>query len=166
MKDYEEINKEIIKINSMCKSSKRRKRGLINEIGTIAKSLFGTMDANDEKLINKQLTLLHNTQQMAQHVIKNQIKILQQTIAHIDNTEQIIQNNKNLANVTKNLREKLLINEKNSNIHENFIVINAIIADLTHDTKNTSDYLVAIKQGKLHPRLAPITEIINNLKKR
>ena len=93
----------------MCKPSERRRRGLIDRIGTIAKSLIGTVDANDQKLINKQLNSLHDTQQTEQHVIKNQIKILQQTIARVDNTEQIIQNNKHLlANVTRDLREKII----------------------------------------------------------
>jgi len=35
-----------------------RRRGLIDGISSIAKSLFGTMDANDKKLINKQIRLL------------------------------------------------------------------------------------------------------------
>ncbi|XP_039315145.1 uncharacterized protein LOC113003882 [Solenopsis invicta] len=163
--DYEEINKELIKINSMCESSELRKRGLVDGIGTIAKSLFGTMDSNDEKIINEQLTALHDEQQKAQHAVKNQIKILQQTIAHMDNTEEIIQKNENLlANATKNLREHLITNERQSNIHEHFITINAIVADLNRDIKDTLDYLTTIKQGILHPRLAPIKNIIENLK--
>ena len=101
--DYEKINKEMEKIKLMYQSPRIEKRGIIDGIGTIAKTLFGTMDANDEKLINEQLTLLQNKQQTVQHVTKNQIKILQETIAHIDKTEETIQRNEYLlANVTKN----------------------------------------------------------------
>jgi len=50
------------------------KRGLINAIGTISKTLFGTIDANDERIINEQLNLLRNNQQTLQHTIKKSIK--------------------------------------------------------------------------------------------
>lgn len=47
----------IIRINSIYKTPKIQKRGLIDGIGSITKLLFGIMDANDEKLINEQLTM-------------------------------------------------------------------------------------------------------------
>jgi len=51
------------------------KHGLINAIGSIDKTLFGTMDAEDAKKIDEQIKLLQNKQQIIQHATKNQIKI-------------------------------------------------------------------------------------------
>jgi len=47
-------------IQTIYRSPTNRRRGLVNGIGSIAKSLFGTMGANDEKLINEQIQLLQN----------------------------------------------------------------------------------------------------------
>jgi len=58
-----------------------KRRELIDGIGSITKSLFGTMDANDEKLINEQIQLLQNKQLTLQHAIQNQITVLNTTIA-------------------------------------------------------------------------------------
>jgi len=66
-----------------------RHRGLVDEIGSIAK-LFGIMDANDEKLINEQIRLLQNKQLILQHAAQNQITVLNTTIAHIRNIKTII----------------------------------------------------------------------------
>jgi len=71
-----------------------RHRGLVDGIGSIAKSLFGTMDANDEKLINEQI--LQNKQLTLQHAAQNQITVLNTTIAHIENIETIIDRNEKL----------------------------------------------------------------------
>src|SRR5436190_43972 len=57
-------------------STMRRRRGFIDGIGTLAKSLFGTMDANDEKHINEQINLLETNQQTLQHATKTQLKIM------------------------------------------------------------------------------------------
>src|SRR5436190_12369587 len=68
-----------------------RRRGLIDGIGSIAKSLFGTMDANDEKRINEQLNLLENSQQILQHAVKNQIKVINATIIHVGKLKDIME---------------------------------------------------------------------------
>ncbi|KAL6419168.1 hypothetical protein ACFW04_014045 [Cataglyphis niger] len=88
--------KNMIQIQTIYKPPTNQRRGLIHGIGSIAKSLFGTMDANDEKCINKQLDLLENRQQIIQHVVENQIKILNSTIAHIEKVEDIIDRNEKL----------------------------------------------------------------------
>jgi len=58
------------------------KRGLIDAIGTVSKTLFETIDADDEKIINEQLTLLRNNEQTLQQEMKNQLKELKGTIRH------------------------------------------------------------------------------------
>jgi len=50
------------------------KRELIDTIGTISKTLFGTMDADDERVINEHLNLFANNQQTLKHAIKKSIK--------------------------------------------------------------------------------------------
>jgi len=64
--------------------STRKRRGLINGIGSVAKQLFGTMDAEDEKVINDHINLIENKQLAEQHALKNHLKILNTTIAHLD----------------------------------------------------------------------------------
>ncbi|KAM0726187.1 hypothetical protein ACS0PU_008268 [Formica fusca] len=54
------------------------------------------MDANDEKHINEQLNLLENKQQTLQHVVQTQIKVVNNTIAHIEKLENIIDRNEKL----------------------------------------------------------------------
>jgi len=100
----------LTQIWTIYKPPTNRRRGLIDGIGSLAKSLFGTMDAKDEKLIKEQLELLQNNQQIIQHAIQNQLMILNTTIAHIEDAESIIERNENLlqAKIIKYLtREEL-----------------------------------------------------------
>ncbi|KAL6418438.1 hypothetical protein ACFW04_012092 [Cataglyphis niger] len=132
-------------IQTIYKPSTNRRRGLINGIGSIAKSLFGTMDANDEKRINEQLDLLENRQQIIQHVTKNQIKILNNTIAHIEKTENIINRNEKL------LQQRVTVYTKRAEINKHFIIITAVITKLIR--KNIIEYLTYIRKGIMHPKL-------------
>jgi len=76
-------------IQTIYKPPTNRHRGLINGIDLLAKSLFGTIDAKDEKLIKEQLELLQNKQQAIQYAI--QIMVLNSMIAHIEHAEIIIE---------------------------------------------------------------------------
>jgi len=86
----------LTQIRTIYKPPTNRRRGLIDGIGSLAKSLFGTMDAKDEELIKKQLELFQNKQQTIQHAIQNQLMVLNTTIAHIGDAENIIERNENL----------------------------------------------------------------------
>ena len=61
-KDDDRLTLLINRLYSIYSSTTDRKRGLINGIGSLAKTLFGTMDAEDEKLINEQVALIQNNQ--------------------------------------------------------------------------------------------------------
>jgi len=54
------------------------------------------MDANDEKLINEQIQLLQNKQLTLQHVVQNQLTVLNTTITDMKNIETIIDQNEKL----------------------------------------------------------------------
>ncbi|XP_032677049.1 uncharacterized protein LOC116853686 [Odontomachus brunneus] len=71
-------------IHSIYKIPTYAKRGIIDGIGTIAKSLFGVMDANDEKIITEQIDLLQNKQETLQHAVTNQLKIINTTVHNLD----------------------------------------------------------------------------------
>ncbi|KAL6416873.1 hypothetical protein ACFW04_014792 [Cataglyphis niger] len=130
----------MIQIQTIYKSSTNLRRGLINGIGSIAKSLFGTMDANDEKRINEQLDLLENRQQIIQH------------------TEDIINRNEKL------LQQRVTVYTERAEINEHFIIITAVITELTRDAENIIEYLTYTRKGTMHPKLMLIETIITSLK--
>ncbi|KAL6431967.1 hypothetical protein ACFW04_007417 [Cataglyphis niger] len=148
----------MIQIQTIYKLPTNRRRELIDGIGSIAKSLFGTMDANGEKRINEQLDLLKNRQQIIQHVAKNQIKILNNTIAHIEKVEDIINRNEKL------LQQWITVYTEHAEINEHFIIITAVITELIRDAENIIEYLTYTRKETMHPKLMSIEAIITNLK--
>lgn len=78
------------------------KRG--NAIGTISKTLFGTMVAEDSAYIHKQLQLLQNWQKLMRHVAKDQLKVINATFGYMEASQQTIFYNENLI---KGITDKL-----------------------------------------------------------
>lgn len=60
-------------VDTTYKQQTNKLRGLIDRLGSIAKSLFGVMDADDDKIIKEQLTLIENNQDTVNHAIRNQL---------------------------------------------------------------------------------------------
>ncbi|XP_032664086.1 uncharacterized protein LOC116852645 [Odontomachus brunneus] len=142
-----------------------RRRGLIDGIGMIAKSLFGTMDANDEKIINEQLQLLENKQETLKHVTTNQLKILNATIGHLEELEKTIQKNEKtiwdrLTQVS-DLQTRLVSQQY---LDEHFTLLDAALNNLVQDQNDIITYLNNIKQGYLPIQITPIDNIISQIK--
>jgi hypothetical protein len=111
-----------------------KKRGLIDGIGSIAKSLFGTMDAEDEQRIKEQLILLRNNQDTLNHVTRNQLKVLNSTIAHIGNLEKTIEhNNKVLYNLDARIYNRTLLAIQREEINDFYTLISAMLSELQQD---------------------------------
>ncbi|KYN29314.1 hypothetical protein ALC57_01254, partial [Trachymyrmex cornetzi] len=141
------------------------KRGLINAIGTISKTLFGTMDAEDAQRINEQLQILQDNQQVLQHAAKHQLKILNATIGHISSLEKATAYNENLLlNVTKRMGMQLDKYTQREDLDEHLQILTAIMTDLTVDVCKTLDYLTYSKEGLIPTRLLPLDQIIADLR--
>jgi len=164
-KNTDQLNYALKQINSIYKRPTNKRRGLINGIGNIAKTLFGTMDADDEKHINEQLTVIKNNEQIIQHTIKTQLKILNTTVTYVNKLEDTLEyNHEILRNTTKRVYNQLMIEIKKEDILEHFLIINAIISDLQKDLQDISNFLIHIQKGTIDPRLIPLEKIITELR--
>jgi len=163
-KDITKLKLLIERLNTLYQTPKL-KRGLINVIGSISKTLFGTMDAEDATLISEQLRLLQNKQLTLQHVTQNQIKILNATIGHIENLEKTLIYNENLLlNVMNRMQQQLTKTIRREDVDERLLILNAILTDLTNDVNDIIDFITHTKNGAILTHLLPIETIITELK--
>ncbi|XP_071642152.1 uncharacterized protein [Temnothorax longispinosus] len=110
------------------------------------------MDAEDAKIINKQIQILNNQQQTLQHAAKNQLKIINSTIGHMEKLEQTLSHNENLlANVTRKMQDQFI--QFREEINEQLLMITAILADLTTDINDITDNLTYARQHTDVPSL-------------
>jgi len=152
------LHRVITQLNAIYKPQINRRRGLIDGIGTLSKTLFGVMDANDEKHINTQLNALDAQQKITQHEIHKQIKIINETVAHLEDIENIIDRNDRL------LQQRITEFMGRTEIVEHFLTIITIMAELRRDIENIADYLTLIQKGVLDQKLIPVNNIIDHLK--
>jgi len=141
------------------------KRGLINAIGSISKTLFGTMDAEDAEKIDEQIKLLQNKQQTLQHATKNQIKILNATIGHIKSLEETMNYNEDrITDVVKRIQKKIINAVRREDVDEHLLLLSTIMTDLINDIKDVIDFLTYTKDGIILTHLLPIEKIIAELR--
>ncbi|XP_067216850.1 uncharacterized protein [Linepithema humile] len=166
------IRKDEVRITALLKKLKRvygnpneKKRGLIDGIGKVAKYLFGTMDAGDEKRINEQLTLLQNSESTFNHVTRHQLKILNSTIAHISDLEKTIdENNELLYDLDARIYNGTLLIIKREEINEYCALLDRMLADSDRDIQNVYDFLTQASHGMLNPSLLPVERIFAEMR--
>jgi len=163
-KDNTKLTQLILRLNTIFQTP-NLKRGLINAIGSISKTLFGTMDADDAEKIDKQLQLLHNKQEILQHATKNQIKILNATIGHIKSLEETLNYNEDrITNVTKRIQKQIISAIRREDVDEHLLLLNAIMTDLINDIEDIIDFLTYTKHRIILTHLLPVEKIIAELR--
>lgn len=161
-KSYEE--KQDIIFNS----NLRFRKGLINGLGTVAKYLLGTLDAEDAEYYNNQITSLQNNDQHVLNLIKNQTTLVDSTIKLIRvDRDQILSNFKVLGLKLDNLSNQ--INRVHDEVSKNIIAtrLNTIAISnsmIMYKFSKTQEDIISlmneIKQG--HPNPSVIPEMILN----
>lgn len=152
-------------INTIYKKPTDKRRGLVDGIGNIAKTLFGIMDAEDEKHITEQINLIKSKEQTIQHVVKTQIKVLNTTLTYISKLEDTLEyNHETLKNTTKKIYNQIATEIKREDIIEHFLIINAILVDLQKDIQDIIDFLTNIQSGTLNLKIISAEKLISELK--
>jgi len=85
---------------------------------------------------------------MLQHAVRNQITVLNTTIAHIENIETIIDRNEKLLQrqIMRYLDREEIYNGSNTRRRK----------------YNRISYILYIQKGSMHPKLMPTDEITHN----
>lgn len=144
--------------------STRKRRGLINGVGSLAKSLFGTMDASDEQLISEHITLLEKNQATEQQALKNQLHVLNGTIAHLDDIEKIIQRNNQAITATVLRVIRTLDKQKQEQqLRDYLLVITNELTELELDVKEILELLTNVHTKIEKFEIIPIEQIIQAL---
>jgi hypothetical protein len=77
--------------------NQRRKRGVLNFIGEISKTMYGTQ--SDAKSYNENISELEKDQKEFVHLIREQLTVIKTTIGSINSTiQRVDQNERNLGN--------------------------------------------------------------------
>lgn len=85
-KQFKNIDKKLNEISYAIQNRHRTKRGLINGIGTIFKTLTGNLDANDGEYYSKCINKLKNDEHEIENLMKNQISVTTSTIRNFNYT--------------------------------------------------------------------------------
>lgn len=128
----------------------RTKRGLINFVGDISKTLFGTLSNSDLTEINNEFDKIYNDNKQLAEVMTNHTKILKLILDSSSTNGRITQEEKDLArdmgiNVNKNSQDSYI----NSKLFTAVIMID----ETTEDMNTAIDAIADGKHGIPHPQI-------------
>ena len=106
----------------------RRKRGLMNGIGKLQHLLFGVMDSDNARIVDKALKNLETNQENLLHLENKQITIITDILDDLNSTKTVM--NANLNNFMSNLKK--VYEKSNNQSQQNFV---------NHEFEKTSQIL-------------------------
>ncbi|KAK1118218.1 hypothetical protein K0M31_015263 [Melipona bicolor] len=117
----------------------RGRRGLINAIGSLSKTLFGTLDENDLKLINENIDELFNDQNKLTHIVQNQTLIFK----HILRDSHFVELTEQLSNHSKELNQAI----NNEILDRNLLILEILITELANKVNDFYYMIILGKRG-------------------
>lgn len=162
-------NKLSDKLSELVPYSPRKKRGLINGLGSIFKAISGNLDASDGERYEKLILQLQNNQNKLSETIKMQNSLSIKLIDNFNNTLKNIMHNEKLLQ-SKLEQIAFIINETVHRENSMFIkdVLNQIIElyniiySITQDIENSVTFA---RLGIMHPSIIKPYEFLEELKR-
>lgn len=154
-------------------NNKRDKRGLINGIGTIFKSLFGTLDQDDADYYNTVINKVESSDQHLVSLLKEQVQIVHSTIRNfntsITNVERnnlIFDNNFNkLYNMTKSNTENYFKLNLKQLIEEHLTLMTLVMSEINNEYSNIVNAILFAKTNQIHPVVISPNQYLSELTK-
>lgn len=142
----------------------RTKRGILNNIGSISKTLFGTLDEEDMETINLEFDKIYGDQKIITNTIGNQTRIIKTLLNSASHDLQLL--NEKSGRLTHQLNQ--IINVSNSNAR-NLLTANIITLctiAIGEFSKGINLIINAINDGKhgiVYPQILKPTILIQEL---
>lgn len=159
-----DLNKNFDKI-----IKERSRRGLFNIVGNAQNYLFGTLDDNDRRNIEKKFESLNKESQVIKEFTFDYSKLIEKTVANINTTVEICNRNSKLINEVQNKFNLLEAEFENSiafvsfmhEIEQTFIIM---ILETTRKIDELTETIIAIHNEIFNTKLIGYTDIIRALK--
>lgn len=123
----------------------KSKRGLLNVIGSVSKTLFGTLDENDLELINKNIDTLFDSNNKIKTILSNQTALIKRVL---DNTKT-----NQLENLANDIHKIENHNEKNEILVSLLIQTESTISELHINIDEIFNTVMLGKQGIINPQV-------------
>lgn len=155
------------------KHKPRNKRALVNVIGTISKSLFGTMDEDDAKFYDKQIEKLKYNENYLLELVKNQTLIIETTTNMFNKSEITIESQfKAINSKIEDVKDAVdgLVNQTSDQstilkIESLTSLLTLLIIRYQNTISDILDVLVNAKNGTPHPTIITPDQLKNVLLK-
>lgn len=134
------------------RQTKRQRRGLVNGLGTIIKTITGNMDENDCMQINSEIEKISLNENELAFATNNQIKLNKEMIMRFENITSFINIQQNKINIHLNKFSVELFNEidRAENILKYQQVLNQILYDIEYLNNHVKDIAQTINLSKLN----------------
>ncbi|KAL3269175.1 hypothetical protein HHI36_008260, partial [Cryptolaemus montrouzieri] len=154
-------------------NSERKKRGIINGIGSIFKTLFGTLDQDDAEYYGEAIHKVETTDQHIVSLLKEQVQIVDSTIrnfnssiTNVEKNNQIFETNFNiLYNLTKENSDNFFMLELKQLIEERFSLMTLVTSELNNEYTNLINAILFAKTNQLHPMVITPSQYLIELSK-
>lgn len=153
------------------KREKRVKRGLIDAGGSLLKTFFGTLDADDAIKFSDAINQVQTDEKRLAHLMKDNIHVIKSTISTFNSTISKVDANQNIIN--KNLDNIEITLNQLSSINNNLDVrsqfnsllnsIESIITTLSFDIDDINNAILFSKLNVLHPSVLSPYQLYNDL---
>ncbi|KAL4083593.1 hypothetical protein QTP88_028909 [Uroleucon formosanum] len=149
----------------------REKRGLVNLVGRVQKTLFGTLDDTDAELYDRQIEKLQSSQQNLLKIIDKQTSVLKataNTFKEANKMEAQINRLSVLYNRMAVTVNQTVINldivEARTNINEQINILNLLFQQLSFETDTICEIIIAAQGGIMHSSVIAVNELRQQLK--
>ena len=136
-------------------SKKRKRRGLINFVGSLSKTLFGTLDASDLNYIDSEIDKLYNVTNSLAKGLTNQTHIIKLLLNNA--------NNVNVRIISKMYNQRVEMN-RDVKISNYLTMCGFLLADLQEDVNAITNAIGDAKHGIIHPQVFTPLNLVNGIK--
>ncbi|XP_060874003.1 uncharacterized protein LOC132947788 [Metopolophium dirhodum] len=145
----------------------RKRRGLINFVGSAMKTLFGVCDEECAKESVEEIGKIERTNERMLHILKDQTTVVKSTVKGISTTSDEINklynelvNKKDIINEVINKTNTLEALVLSNKIHG---IFTALLSQYSMETQSIGAIITAARTGVIHPSLMTPREMADHL---
>ena len=160
----ERLNSRRLLLNQLL-GKNRHKRGAFNFVGSISKTLFGTLSDGDLDYINHELDQLYAENKILKTSIQNQTKVIRTILNSAANdVDSLFLKNRNIIDNYNKLANKSNENTANIAMANKITILTIVISELSEDISLLINAINDGKHGIIHPQILPPSKLIEGFK--